>query len=211
MSQQINLFNPAFRRQRKDFSAATMLQALGVLMATTFAFHAFQAYQNRALERVSVENARLLTASRDQLVRVSQELAVRVSDRSVAEELARAEERLQARRGLLAALRAGAGGNVQGFSGYLAALARRTMPGVWLTGIEMGKSNELVLRGRVLQSELVPTYIERLSAEEPFAGRTVSELRLTTRETLLAPQASQTAPGSGGPQSFVEFFMSMSL
>lgn len=212
MSQQINLYDPAFRKQRKQFSAATMLQALSVLVAATFAFHAFQAYQNRALERVSIENERLLAALRDQLVRLSQELAVRTSDRNLAEELARADERLQTRRGLLAEVRTGAGGNAQGFSGHLAALARRTMPGVWLTGIEMGKSNDLVLRGRVLQSDLVPTYIKSLNAEEPFAGRTVSELRLTAREEVSPPpQASQPPLAARGPQSFVEFFMSMPL
>jgi hypothetical protein len=211
MSQQINLYAPAFRKQRKHFSAATMLQALGVLMAATVAFHAFQAHQNRALERVSVDNERLLTTLRSQLVRLSQELAVRVSDRSVAEDLARAEERLQARRGLLAEVRTGAGGNAQGFSGHLAALARRTMPGVWLTGIELGKSNDLVLRGRVLQSDLVPTYIKSLSAEEPFAGRVVSELRLTAREEVSPPPQASQPQAARGPQSFVEFFMSMPL
>jgi hypothetical protein len=209
MSQQINLFNPAFRQQHKHFSAATMLQALGVLLAATFAFHALQAHQNQALERVSVENARLLTELRNQLVRLSQELAVRVSDRSVAEELARADERLQARRSLLTEVRTGAGGNAQGFSGYLAALGRRAMPGVWLTGIEMGKSNDLVLRGRVLQSDLVPVYIKSLNAEEPFAGRSLSELRLTARDETPAP--AQPAQAGHGPQSFVEFFMSMPL
>lgn len=211
MSQQINLFNPAFRKQRKDFSAATMLQLLGVLVAAAIAFNAFQAYQNRALQRVAVESDGLLTASRDQLARLSRELAARGGDRSVDEELARAEERLQARRGLLGQVRTGAGGNAQGFSGYLAALARRTMPGVWLTGIEMGKSNDLVLRGRVLQSDLVPVYIKSLNVEEPFAGRSLNELRLTARNETAALAQPAPAQAGQGPQSFVEFFMSMPL
>jgi hypothetical protein len=211
MSQQINLYNAAFRKQRKHFSSATMLQAMGALLAASFLLYAYQAHQNRTLERAAVENERLLLASREQLRRLTQELADRASDRSIAEDLMRAEERLLARRGLLGELRTGAGGNAQGFSGYLAALARRTVPGVWLTGIEMGKSTDLVLRGRVLQSDLVPVYIKGLNAEEPFAGRSVRELTLTAHDGAAAAQPSQPAQAALTPQSFVEFVMSMPL
>ena len=33
MSQQINLFNPIFMKQKKYFSVTTMLQALGLIVA----------------------------------------------------------------------------------------------------------------------------------------------------------------------------------
>jgi hypothetical protein len=212
MSQQINLFSVAFRKQRRPFSAATVLQGLCALAAASLAFYAFEAYQNRVLERVSEEDERLLVGMREQVLRFSQEIAARVSDRSVEESLARAEERLQARRSLLEGVRTGAGGNAQGFSGYLAALARRTTPGVWLTGVEMGRSNDLVLRGRVLQSELVPAYIKSLNAEKAFAGRAVNELKLTAREEPAAPPRPNEAPQAArAPQSFVEFVMSMPL
>jgi hypothetical protein len=206
VTQQINLFSPAFRRQKANFSAVTGLQALAAIAAGITAIYAFQVYQNRALERVLADTERQVTQRRDQVLQISKELAARTSDKGAAERLARAEERLQQRRALLNEVRTGAGGSAGGFSAYLAALARRTMPGVWLTGIELGKSNDLVLKGRVLQSELVPLYIQRLNAEEPFAGRTVSELRLTAREEAPAPQAEARAP-----TSFVEFYMSMPL
>jgi hypothetical protein len=208
MSQQINLFNPALRRQKRYFSAAAMLQALAAIAAGIGAIYAFQVYQNRALEQAFADSDRRLVAQRDQVVQLSKTLGARASDKSAAEKLARVEERLAARRNLLNEVQTGAGGNAAGFSSYLAALARRTMPGVWLTGVEVGKSNELVLRGRVLQSDLVPLYIKRLNAEEPFAGRAVSELRLTAKDETpsQAPQAQASAP-----RSFVEFYMSLPL
>jgi len=198
MTQQINLFNPAFRRQKKHFSAATLLLALAVLAAGSAAMDAFQGYQNRTLERVLADTDSQVAVRREQMLRLSKDLSARGSDKGIAEQMARAEERLQARRSLLDEVRTGAGGNAGGFSGYLAALARRTMPGVWLTGVEVGKS-----------SELVPLYLTRLKQEEPFAGRSVSELRLTARNEP-AP-AAQPAGAAQGPASFVEFFMSLPL
>jgi hypothetical protein len=209
MSQQINLFNPAFRRQERHFSAATLLQALGALALALAAIFSLQAYQNRGLEQVLGNTDRQLTARRDQLLDLSRQLASRGADQSAATQLAAVEERLALRRALLGEVRTGAGGNAGGFSSYLAALARRTMPGVWLTGIELGKSNELVLKGRVLQSDLVPAYIKRLNQEEPFAGRAVRELRLVARDEA-PPQPGQPQQAAA-PRAFVEFFMSLPL
>jgi hypothetical protein len=214
MSQQINLFNPAFRRRESHFSAATMVIALVAMAAGCAALYFVQNYQNGLLERSLADTNRQLEQRREQMLSLSKELSARGSDKGVAEQLTRAEQRLQARRALLDEVRSGAGGNTAGFSPYLAALARRTMPGVWLTGVEVGRANELVLKGRVLQSELVPVYISRLKQEEPFAGRSVSELRLTARsETPQGAPPTSAAPAetAQGPRSFVEFFMSIPL
>jgi hypothetical protein len=214
MTQQINLFNPAFRRRESHFSAATMVTALVAMAAGCTAIYFVQKYQNGVLERSLAQTNRQLEQRREQMVSLSKELSARGSDKGIAEQLTRAEQRLEGRRALLEEVRSGAGGSTAGFSPYLAALARRTMPGVWLTGVEVGKSNELVLKGRVLQSELMPVYIGLLKQEEPFAGRSVSELRLTARSE--APQGVQppsAAPDemAQGPRSFVEFFMSIPL
>jgi hypothetical protein len=208
MTQQINLLNPALRRQRASFSAATALQSLAGIAAGIVALYAFQAHQNRTLEQLLGDAERQVAQRRDQIVQLSKELSDRTGDNGAVERLARAEERLQQRNALLNEVRSGVGGSAAGFSSYLAALARRTMPGVWLTGIELGKSSELVLKGRVVQGELVPLYIAGLNKEEPFAGLAVSELRLTAREEPPAPAQPAEARG---PSSFIEFYMSMPL
>lgn len=207
MSQQINLLNPAFRRQKKAFSAAAMLPALGAVAAGIVLMYAFASWQNRTLEGALAESDRRLTAQREQIVRFASEFSAKGSSATLAEELARAEERLRMRRALLADVKTGAGGNAGGYSAYLAALARRTLSGLWLTGIELGgKSNDLVLKGRALDGDLVPAYIRQLNQEEPFAGRSVSELRMAAREA--GPQPAQQPQG---PQRFVEFLMSIPL
>jgi hypothetical protein len=143
------------------------------------------------------------------MLRLSKEFSAKGSSNALAEELPRAEERLRTRRALLEDVKTGAGGNAAGYSVYLAALARRTMPGVWLTAVEFsGKSNDLVIKGRVLDGELVPAYIRQLNQEEPFAGRSVNELRMSARD--MASQPAQPQPAQA-PQRFVEFLMSIPL
>jgi hypothetical protein len=205
VTQQINLFDPRFRQQKKHFSAATLVLALASLFALSVGLQSLYARQNRALQATLAETDRRLATLREQLVRFSSEFSAQGRSTALAEELARVEERLRTRRELLASMRSGGGGgNVEGFSPYLAALARQTMNGVWLTGIEIGgKSEGLVLKGRVLDSALVPAYIGQLNKEEPFAGRTVNELRLTAK--------SEPAKKAAGPGRYVEFSLSIPL
>ena len=196
MTQQINLLDARFRKQKTQFSAAALVLALASLLVVAIALQWLLALQNRALQATLAETDRRVVALRDQMVRLSTEFSAQGRSNALGDQIARVEEQLRARRELLAGMRSG-GGEVEAFSPYLFALARQTMNGVWLTSVEIGgKSGELVLKGRVLDSDLVPAYIGRLSKEQPFAGRTVSELRMAA---------------SKGAARYVEFSLSMPL
>jgi hypothetical protein len=176
MSQQINLFDARFRPQKPHFSAATMALAVLAVALLTLGIRELYAYQNRSLEASLAQTDKRAAELREQAARFARELGDPGRSAAMADELARLEEQVRARRGLLTGIQGGAG-----FSPYLTALARQTMQGVWLTGMEIGP-NDLVLKGRVLQSELVPLYIERLNREPLFKGRVVSELRLAAKD-----------------------------
>jgi len=212
MSQQINLFNPVFLKQKHYFSALTMVQALGVVLAGSLAMYAFEAQQNRTLEGVLADTDKQILTQREQMVRFSKEFSSQGASRALTDELTRAEQRLQQRENLLRDLKTGVGGNAEGFSGYLGALARQTMPGVWLTGLEIGaKGSALVIRGRALDSQMVPAYIRSLNREAPMAGRPIGELRMTARgEPAPAPGAAGGAPASA-PTQYIEFSLSIPL
>jgi hypothetical protein len=102
---------------------------------------------------------------------------------------------------------------VQGYSRYLAALARQTMPGVWLTGLDIGgKSSALVIKGRALDSALVPAYMRALNRAAPLAGRRVDELRLTAKETAQSPVSANRDPQAPRePQSYIEFSLAIPM
>lgn len=208
MSQQINLFNPIFLKQKRHFSALTMAQGLAVVLVGVLAMYAFQVRQNQILARVLAQADQELEARRIQITRFGKEFSTQGASRALGEQLAAAETRLAERRSLLDDVRTGVGGDVEGYSRYLAALARQTMPGVWLTGVDIGgKSSTLVIKGRALDSALVPAYMRALNRAAPLAGRRVDELRLTAKET--PPNRDPQAPRE--PESYIEFSVAIPM
>jgi type IV pilus assembly PilN-like protein len=182
MSQQINLFDARFRRQKPHFSALTMVLAVLAVSVLALLIRELYAYQNRSLEAALAQTDKRVAELRHQVVRVAREFSDQGRSSAVADELVRLEEALRMRRSLLDGIQGGASGGLEGFSPYLAALARQTMQGVWLTGVEIAGSGNLVLKGRVQESELVPVYIQRLNREPLFKGRAVRELRLAAKD-----------------------------
>jgi len=212
LSQQINLFNPIFLKQKRHFSALTMAQALAVVLVGVLAMYAYQVRQNQTLARVLAQTDQEVEARRIQITRFGKEFSTQGATRSLSEELAAAEARLAQRRTLLDDVKTGVGGDVEGYSRYLAALARQAMPGVWLTGVDIGgKSSALVIKGRALDSALVPAYMRGLNRAAPLAGRRVDELRLTAKEAPApgAPVRDPQAPRE--PESYIEFSLAIPL
>jgi hypothetical protein len=204
MTQQINLFDARFRKQKPHFSAATIALALGAVFVLALVIEQLYAYQNRVMQATLAQNEKRAAELRDQTLRFYREFGEQGRSNALAEEIARADEQLRLRRGLLAGMQGGVAANAEGFSPYLTALARQTMNGVWLTGVEIaGPSGDLVLKGRVVDSGLVPAYIRQLNQEPLFRGRSVSELRLIARSE--PPAKSEPA------KRYVEFSLQIPL
>src|SRR5712692_2073796 len=134
MSQQINLFNPVFLAQKKYFSAAAMLQALGLVLAGTVLIDVAAVRQKSTLEKLLADTIRDAAQQREQLVALGTQFSDQGTTKKLEEDLAQIEQQLRSRGELLAEMRASVGGNAEGFSVYLKALARRTTQGIWLTG-----------------------------------------------------------------------------
>ncbi|MBI3375544.1 MAG: hypothetical protein HY017_27825 [Betaproteobacteria bacterium] len=216
MAQQINLFNPIFLRQKKYFSAVTMLQALGMLLGGIIGFYGYAVYETRALAQTAAETSRQLKAQSDQLAKFTREFSPQGKSRLLEDEIARLSLRLKQGDDLLGLLRTGGLGNTAGFGRYLTAFAHRPVAGVWLTGFSIGgDESELVMNGRVLHPDLIPAYIRALNREEVMRGRNVSELRLTAREErdtagTAAPGANPAVAARATPTRYVEFSLTAS-
>jgi Tfp pilus assembly protein PilN len=207
LSQQINLFNPIFLREKRQFSALAMAQALGVVTLGALAMYAYEVRQNRVLADVLAQTDKELEARREQMSRFGKEFSAQGASRALSAELSAAESRLATRRALLEEVKTGVGGDMYGYSRYLTALARQATPGVWITGVEIGgKANMLTLKGRALDSAHVPAYIRALNREAPIAGRRVEELRLTAKEAAKTAGAPQAA---NEPERSIEFSLAL--
>ncbi len=207
MSQQINLYNPVFLAQKKYFSALAMVQSLGVLLVALGLVHVFASRQTASLERLLSETTQQAQLRRAQVVVLGRQYSSEGTSKTLEEDIARVQAQLRKRTELLGDMKTSAGGNVEGFAVFLTALARQSIPGVWLTGVDLGaKPNQLVLKGRALRPELVPAYVAALSRERALAGKALSSLEVRTREE--APRAGQQA---AQPQRYVEFVLNIPL
>lgn len=194
MSQEINLYNPLFLKQEKQFSVRTMLQGLGAVLVGVLVLTVFAVMQTQSVERLNRQYSEQVAAQREQFVAIARR-APQSRSQALESEVARLEAEVRARRELIASLGSGELGNVAGFSGFMAAFGRQATPGLWLTGFTIAEAgNELQLRGRALRPELVPAYLRKLSEEPVMRGRSVTEMRLS------APKPDQ--------QKYVEFTMS---
>jgi len=207
LSQQINLYNPLFLTKEKYFSARTMLQGLGLIAAGVAALYAYALVQTLSAERLAASHRQQLEMQRQQFVELGK-FSAQSPNRALEAEVARLGTEVQIREATLDALSTGELGNTSGFSEFLAALGRRAVPGVWLTGITIADSgNNLVITGRVLRADLMPSYLRALNDEAVMRGRRVTELKLAAREA----SATGSKDRVQGPERFVEFKLTAPL
>lgn len=179
MSQQINLFNPAFSKQRELFTALMLVQALAALVLVMISVYGYQ-YRQVTLFDMQIKNgAASLTQEQARLVKMAAEHAPRQKDAALEKRVADMEQQLKGEEAVLEVLQSGSLGNTQGYSGYMRAFARQTVNGLWLTefGIK-GAGKEMFLGGRTLRPELVPAYIQRLNQETATQGRDFAALEI---------------------------------
>jgi hypothetical protein len=208
MSQQINLFNPLFLKQKKYFSARTMLQGLALILAALVLFQIALVLQLRMLEGQKLETLALHTQVQQQMLQASS-AGPRTRSKLLEDEIERTEGMIRAQQDALKIFEGGNFGNSDGYSGFLAALARERLDGLWLTGFTVsGGGEELSIRGRVLRPDLVPQYIRRLNEQPVMRGHAIAELTMVRVEEP-AVEATPGAPVQAEvPRRYVEFALS---
>lgn len=179
MSQQINLFNPAFSKQSELFTALMLVQALAALVLVMISVYGYQYRQVTLLDKQIKNGAASLTQEQARLVKMAAEHAPRQKDAALEKRVADMGQQLKGEEAVLEVLQSGSLGNTQGYSGYMRAFARQTVNGLWLTefGIK-GAGKEMFLGGRTLRPELVPAYIQRLNQETATQGRDFAALEI---------------------------------
>ncbi len=179
MSQQINLFNPVFLKQKKYFSVLAMLQALGLIALGSALFYGYAVYQVKLLAKQSDETVRRHTAETAKLARYTAEFSPQQSSLLLEDELKQAEAQVAAQQELIETLKTGVIGNTTGYSEYMRAFARQAVHGLWLTGFSItGDAAQMSMSGAALDPQLVPTYIQRLSQEKVMRGKSFAALQM---------------------------------
>ncbi|MDQ2069873.1 PilN domain-containing protein [Natronospira bacteriovora] len=171
MNQNINLYQPIFRRQRKVFSAETMLMMLVLIIAgmTVITFWSQWRYSQlqSQLDQLEAQETQAL----ERLASLERTLPRREESPALRRAVEAAEQDRALKQRALEVLDNGALGQQQGFSEHLEALGRQRIEPVWLTGIRLREGGQqLRLIGRTWEADQVPVYLQRLSRETVFAG-----------------------------------------
>jgi septal ring factor EnvC (AmiA/AmiB activator) len=176
MQQQINLFQPVFRREAKVFSARTLAQVLILALVLIVAGVALLQLQlgrhtatrtsldgqYRALEsQLGQLEAQADTGQLAELDARIKTLETQLADGSA--ELGEIQQQVVARSRSLAPL--------------FTALARHPLQGLWLTGIHV-RDDTLELTGTTLNPELLPRYLAQLSADADLAPWSLTTVQL---------------------------------
>lgn len=204
MSQQINLFNPVFMKQRKYFSLLAMLQALGMIIAGSLIFYGYAIYQVGQLNRQSQENSKRYELEQARFARYVIEFSPQKTTQLLQDTEQRLESQAAEQDELIETLKSGALGNSSGYSGYMRAFARQVVQGLWLTGFRIGgDATQINLSGGVVDPALLPVYIERLGRESVMRGKSFSTLKMQQYKTE-EEKAPGKAPASATGR-YVEF------
>lgn len=200
MTQQINLFNPAFLKQKKIFTTRTMANSLALLLVGAMAVVLYGRLHTAELALRAEEGAARLAKKKQQQEKVLAEFAPRKKDGGLEAMIDAAQTEQAALRNVLALLDGGGLGNIAGHSRYFAALARQSTGDLWLTGVTIeAAGSQIGLRGRALEPERVPAYIARLTREPVMQGKEfgsleISRANITIAATSDTPAAAELAP-----------------
>ncbi len=197
MSQQINLFNPIFLKQKKIFTALPMAEALGVIVVGALLMGWFANHRVAELQQRADAGKKTLAGRETRLNAANIQFAPRQKSPALLAELAEAEAQFASLREVEVVLRGGGLGNTAGYAEYFRAFSRQNVNGLWLTGLTIvGAGNDIGVQGRAMQPTMIPNYIARLTAEKIMRGKTFGSLKIDrggAAATAAAPDAAAAA------------------
>ncbi len=203
MSQQINLYNPAFEKQTTLFSADAIARSMLIILLGAGALGAYVVQMTARLEAEEKQAAARLKQREERHTRLLAEFQPRARTPALEAEAIAAETELRSLRAVSTLLARGDMGNTRGYADYFRAFARQNVQGLWLTGATIvGAGKEISVRGRAMQSELVPGFIGRLTQEPSMKGKTfdlldineVSRSVKTTGKDGFLTETTEVAP-----------------
>jgi hypothetical protein len=161
---------------------------------------------------IAEEGAAGLQARQRALRTAADSSAAKKPDPQVQNAVAEAQRTLLQRRAALQMLAASPVDSEGGLAARLEALARQSVDGLWLTGMVL-RQDDVVLKGRALQPQLIPVYVQRLDREPSLQGRAFKALEVVRPLEKPARGASAAAAEGDAPvpaqhSVYVEFTLS---
>jgi hypothetical protein len=179
MMQQVNLYQPVLRKEKKVLSARALVLAMVLVAAGLGGLSAVVGWQSGSMRSEVGSMQRQRDAMRTRVDDLDKRIPVPKPDPQLIARLDELETEAQAKRHILDALQHRSFGAGGGFADYLAGLARQRLPELWFSRVEIADGGaKVILAGSTLKPERLPQFLQRLSAEPPFQGLEFSSLSM---------------------------------
>jgi hypothetical protein len=207
VSQNINLFSAAFRKQRQVLTLNLLIVCLAVVLVALAGLQIYFQKEVYGLTEELRSAQALLKAEQGYTEKLKAEAQARKASVELEAETARLEMELKQAREAMDALKGGVIGSQQGFAEYLRAFSRQSVSGLWLTGLTISGRGDIEIRGRTLGADLVPGYIQRLNREKVLAGRSFARLEMSQAkpEPDKGKDKDKDAKAAPRPPRYLEF------
>ncbi|NKB33362.1 MAG: hypothetical protein GKR91_09715 [Pseudomonadales bacterium] len=176
MQQQINLYLPEFKVKKDLLTPLLMGQILGGLLAVCVLVSAWDLFTRWRLNSELAELQEVLVEETQRTDQLDEQLALRSQNTALTNRLEQAEARLDASRQIRRFLSDTTLGNVEGFSEYFKDLSRAAIDGLSLSEFSFANGGaEVLLAGQVVDSAMVPRYVDNIEAgQSPLRDRHLS-------------------------------------
>lgn len=182
MSQQINLYQPIFRKEEIVFSAQTIAWLSLGLVVLLVLWSVLVGQRISSLEAELQRQQQAEQRAVEQVAELQSNMPPDEPDASLQAEVERLDERREGLRESLAALDRRMPAAEIDLLGRLDALAAGIPDGLWLTRLLMADQGEtLTVEGNALEARLVPAWLDALSRVERFSGMGFRQIRLAER------------------------------
>lgn len=183
IQQQINLYQPIFRKQEKVFSARTMLIVFVVTLVFFSAIYTYARWNVYALIDESDKLAMTHEREVKRLDDLGRRYPIKQKNRAVESDLDMLKKERKAKQFLIKTLSDRSIGNDKGFSSFFAAIARQQPAGMWLQRFEIEQGGQVIgIYGSSLRPELIPEFLHGLSEEASFEGSSFKIFRMQRDE-----------------------------
>ncbi len=182
-TQQVNLYQDELKKVKLNYSALMLMQLSIILLVVFSAAAGFRYFQLQQHQASLVEKQQKQKVAMAELQKIQAELALRKKDAALAKRIIDKTKELSNKQKVVGILSRDEFGNTKGFIEHVSGLARQRLDGLWLTQIRIaGGGTNISLQGTTSKAELLPKYLQRLSAEKAFAGTEFQSLIMARQE-----------------------------
>ncbi len=178
MYQQINLYQPVFRKQLKVFSASTLAQIAAAVLILLLIILAHARWTLAGMEKSALTLQQQLSSLQGRVDAL--EAGYQTPDTlALDSEIEQLRADIHQRNDLLSRFDRLAVQHRAGFAGQFSVLAEQRIPGLWLEGIRISGTGQIELRGITLDPKLVPVYVQQLAKRPDLSDDSFETLSIT--------------------------------